>query len=282
MRKVAISAFAGVAISALLVFSARPAYAVGPVYCTNCSTVIEQAVMAGKQLEQLAQEIQTAENTLNTYENAVFNTANLPSTVFSDITGTVTQITSIGQRAQMLINQTGAMINNLGTGAGYPIGTITDLQNQLAAEQIAVSNAMTQAGNALNMLSGQLPGASSNFAALHTQALGTSGRQQTLQTLAGVLAAKGQVSTQRQATSIAVEQGLLTAQTAVIDRNAANDALNKQDIVNALQADCAALSAVGGTCSTGTGITPATAPAASPAAPPTTVATSTTTTVATQ
>jgi type IV secretion system protein TrbJ len=281
MRRAIISAVAGSAATALLVFSLRPALALGPVYCTNCSTIVEQAVMAGKQLEQLAQEIQTAQNTLNFYMNAVQNTANLPFTVFNDITGTVSQITSIGQRAQMLINQTGTMIDNLGTGSAYPVATITDLQNQLATEQIAVSNAMTQAGNALNTLSGQLPANASNFSALHSQALGASDRQQSLQTLAGVAAAQGQVATQRQATSIAVEQAMLTAQTAQIDRNAANDALNKQDLANAVAADCAALALTGGSfwgCSAGA------APAATPAAAPatTTVAATTTSTVAMQ
>ena len=282
MRKNIISAAAGCAAIALLVFSPRAALALGPVYCTNCSTIVEQAVMAGKQLEQLAQEIQTAQNTLNFYMNAVQNTANLPFTVFNDITGTVSQITSIGQRAQMLINQTGTMISNLGTGSAYPVATITDLQNQLATEQIAVSNAMTQAGNALNTLSGQLPANASNFAALHSQALGSSGREQSLQTLAGVAATQGQVATQRQATSIAVEQAMLTAQTAQFDRNAANDALNKQDLANAVAADCAALASTGGSfwgCSA-SGAAPAATPAAAPAT--TTVAATTASTVATQ
>ena len=277
MRRTIISAAAGCAAIALLVFSPRGALALGPVYCTNCSTIVEQAVMAGKQLEQLAQEIQTAQNTLNFYMNAVQNTANLPFTVFNDITGTVGQITSIGQRARMLINQTGTMISNLGTGSAYPVATITDLQNQLATEQIAVSNAMTQAGNALDTLSRQLPASASNFAALQSQALAASGRQQSLQTLAGVAAAQGQVATQRQATSIAVEQGLLTAQTAMIDRKAANDALNKQDLANAVAADCAALASTGGSfwgCSGG-----GAAPAASAT---TTVAATTAITVATQ
>lgn len=245
MKKVVVSALVGVAAAALLAFSPAPAYAID-VECLNCSTIVEQAVMAGKQLEQLAQEIQTAQNTLNTYINAVQNTENLPVTVFNDITGTVNQIASIGQQSQMLINQTKTMIDNLGTGAGYPVATINDLQTQLASEQIAVSNAMRQAGAALNTLNGQLPSNSSNFSALHSQALGASGRQQSLQTLAGAVAALGQVQTQAQSTAVSVQQGLLTAQTAMIDRNAANDALNKQDLVNDVQADCAALASTGG------------------------------------
>lgn len=245
MRKIVVSAVVGVAAAALLVFSPLPAHAID-VECLNCSTVVEQAIMAGKQLEQLAQEIQTAENTLNTYVNAVQNTVNLPVSVFNDITGTVNQIASIGQRSQMLINQTKTMIDNLGTGAGYPVATITDLQNELASDQIAVSDAMKTAGNALDFLNGQLPTNAANFAALHSQALGASGRQQSIQTLAGVAAAQGQVSTQRQAAGIAVQQALLTTQMEMVDRGAANAALNTNDLNNDVQADCAALAATGG------------------------------------
>ncbi|MGH7090846.1 MAG: hypothetical protein ACREFQ_18270, partial [Stellaceae bacterium] len=94
----------------------------------------------------------------------------------------------------------------------------------------------------------------------HAQALGTSGRQQSLQTLAGIAASQGQVQTQAQTTSIAVQQALLTTQMAMIDRAAANDALNKSDLNNALAADCAALASTGGSfwgCSGGTGTTTA-------------------------
>jgi P-type conjugative transfer protein TrbJ len=279
VRKI-VAVAAGVAVCALLHAPQARAQAVT---CLNCSTLVEQAVMAGKQIEQLAQEIQVAENTLNTFMYAVQNTVNLPFTAFNDITGTVNQIASIGQRSQMLIDQTKMMIDNLGTGAGYPVGTIADLQNQLAAEQIAVSNAMRQAGLALNTLSGQLPANSANFAALHAQALGTSGRQQSLQTLAGIAASQGQVQTQAQTTGVAVQQALLTTQAAMIDRAAANDALNKSDLANALAADCAALAATGGSfwgCSGGSA-TGTTAPAQTVSVPTVTTATPTLTVAAT-
>ena len=56
--------FAGGVVLAL---AAPPAHAQAVVTCTNCSTIGQQLIDYGKQIQQLANEIQTATNTLNTY-----------------------------------------------------------------------------------------------------------------------------------------------------------------------------------------------------------------------
>ena len=54
--------FAGGVVLAL---AASPAHAQAVVTCTNCSTIGQQLIDYGKQIQQLANEIQTATNTLN-------------------------------------------------------------------------------------------------------------------------------------------------------------------------------------------------------------------------
>ena len=107
---------AGIAIIAL----AMPAHAQQSVFCVNCSTLSQELISYGKQLEQLANEINIATNTLNTYTTLIRNTVSLPQNIFRDITGTVNQLGSIGKQASLLSSNTGDMLSKLG-GGSYPL-----------------------------------------------------------------------------------------------------------------------------------------------------------------
>jgi type IV secretion system protein TrbJ len=223
-------------------------HAAGPVFCTNCSTVTEQLLQFARQLEQLQQEIQTAENTLNFYMNAVQNTVSLPSTVYRDLTNDVNQITSIATRANMLAGQTGQMLSNLGASGGYPFGTaVTNWHTQITTESNAISEALTTAANVLNLQPQQLANDAATLAALQSQALSSTGRQQALQTLAGVTATIGQSIQKSQSTLATALQGMMTYETAQRDQQAMFQAVNDQDLETTLTNECAAISSLGGT-----------------------------------
>ena len=124
--------------------------------CTNCSTIGQQLLDYARQLSQLQQEIQTAQNTLNFYINAVQNTLALPGTVYRDLTGDINQITSIANTANMLVGQTGQMLTNLSSTSGYPLGGITNWHQELSNESAAIAQALKAAAGVLNLQPTQL------------------------------------------------------------------------------------------------------------------------------
>lgn len=248
MRKLVLGAAAA---AALLV--APVAKAAMPVVCTNCSTIAQQLMNYARQLEQLQQEIQTAQNTLNFYTNAVQNTASLPSTVYSNITGDIARIEGIANMASMLGGNTGTMLGYLGNTGGYPLSSVASVDQQLIAEHNALANAMTQLGNTLNLNPTQLRSNAATLAALQDQAMSADGRQKVLQTLAGINATVGQQISRQQATLAAAFQAMATAEVARADRQALLDAADQADVARALQASCADVAAEGGTSTACTG-----------------------------
>lgn len=244
MRRVLFSATAALA----LLTAAAPAGAID-VECLNCNTITQSLVAYAQQLNQLAAELQTVQNTLNTYTTLVTNTISLPFTAYRDITGDIAQITSIANQANMLSGQVGGMINNLSARGGYPAAGIglQNLPGQLAAEANAVANAMRQAANVLNLQPTQLQSTSATLAALQSQAQGASGQKQALQAIAGIGATTGQQLATTQAALTTTMQAMLTYETAQADRQALLDALNRQDLDQGVQAACQALASVGGT-----------------------------------
>lgn len=241
MRKLLLATTTALALS----FSA-PAHSQQAVLCVNCSTIAQQLLGYARQLYQLQQEIQTAQNTLQFYLNAVQNTANLPGTVYRDITSDVQQIESIANSANMLSGNTGIMLGNLGSVTGYPLAATQNWQQRLIAENNTIARAMTAAANVLQQQQAALQTNAATLNSLQSQALGTNGRQATLQTLAGIEATIGQQIQSQQGTLAAAVQAMMTYQTARADRQAITDAAEQQDLQRAQQATCQALAAGGG------------------------------------
>jgi P-type conjugative transfer protein TrbJ len=233
MRKLVLGAAAAAAL--LVAPAARSAT---PVVCMNCSTIAQQLLNYARQLAQLQQEIQTAENTLNFYKNAVQNTASLPGTAYRDITGDIAGIEGIANTASMLGGQTGIMIGNLGVSGGYPIGHYSNFTTQLLAEDNAIANAMTQMANVLNLQPSQLRNDAATLSALQSQAMAATGRQQALQSLAGITATVGQQISKQQGTLTATYQAIATYDTAQADRQAVLDAAAQQATQRELAASC--------------------------------------------
>lgn len=215
----AVLATAFVAAAAL-----RPA-AAQTVICANCSTFAEQLLQYGKQLEQLVQEINTTQNTLNTFINLTQNSLSLPSTVYRDATADINRITSIANNASLLSGNVGSFLNNLGSASGYPISVAADFQQQIINEQNAIARGITALGNTLALQPSQLQNYSATLAALQTQALNSGGWQQTQQTLSGLVAATGQGMQMLQGQLTAAMQAVLTYDTSRADRQALGDAL---------------------------------------------------------
>ena len=236
---------ASTAILALAI--SPPAKAQMAVTCVNCSTVVQQLLGYARQLTQLQQEIQTAQNTLNFYMNAVQNTVALPSTVYRDLTSDITRITSIAQQANLLNGQAGFMIGNLASTSGYPLATIANWHQELSNESAAISNALKTAANVLNLQPTQSAADSTMLASLQDQALGTNGRQATLQTLAGSLSSIGQLTQKQQNTIATALQAMLTKETGDQDWKYMVQGVNDNDLETTWVNECQAIVANGGT-----------------------------------
>jgi P-type conjugative transfer protein TrbJ len=234
---------AGVAAAALLA-AGQPAQAQMAVTCVNCSQFTQQLLGYVRQLYQLQQEIQTAQNTLNFWLNAAQNTVSLPGRVYQDLTSDIARIQGIAQQASMLSGATGTMITSLGPG-GYPLATANMYLARVQFETGAVANALRQVANLLNLQPSQLQNSSATLAALQSQAASSNSRNAILQALAGTTATTGQLVGTQLSTLSAVMQAQLTATTAAADREAYRAAYTALEEQAALQADCAAAASVG-------------------------------------
>lgn len=222
-----------------------PVSAQQAVTCVNCSTIVQQLLDYARQLEQLQQEIQTAQNTLNFFLNAVQNTASLPNTVYRDLTADIQRIENIANQAQMLGGQTGAMIGNLSPSTGYPLAGISSWTQQLVNEDAALATAMRSAAQVLNLQPAQLQADATTLSSLQSQAMAATGRQQVLQSIAGINATVGQQIGKQQATLAAAMQALATYDIAQADRQALLEAVGQQRLLQEEQVSCQALQATG-------------------------------------
>jgi len=91
--------------AASLVSAPRPAPAF-VVYCTNCSTVFQQALQYGQEVETAVNTAQQLETEIQQYENMLLQGLSLPLSMFSPL------ISSI-QKIQRLYNQSKALAGNL-------------------------------------------------------------------------------------------------------------------------------------------------------------------------
>lgn len=221
---------AGIAIIAL----AMPAHAQQSVFCVNCSTLSQELISYGKQLEQLANEINIATNTLNTYTTLIRNTVSLPQNIFRDITGTVNQLGSIGKQASLLSSNTGDMLSKLG-GGSYPL---LDMQQRLAYESRAIANALKTAGQVLDSQPDVIQQQSSQLSAAQAQSAGADGIKAAIQAGNTIAATASQsLQTQQHATQVLL-QALATQIAADADRRAASVALTTAQMKAGQTAAC--------------------------------------------
>jgi len=221
IRRLGLVSVAAIALGA---GHSRPALAIGADYCTNCSTIVEQLLMAGKQLEQLQQEIQTAQNTLNFYLTLVKDTASLPNSVYADIQADINNIQNLANGASVIGGQTLPMVNNLSSASGYPLGNISSYFQQLVNEDQAIANAMKTAGTVLQQQQSQTTSQASAITAAQSQSQGAGGFTQAIQAGNTIAASAAQQNAGLQTSLSTAMQALLTKDTANADRRAMQDA----------------------------------------------------------
>ncbi|MBV8893309.1 MAG: hypothetical protein JO266_15280 [Acidobacteria bacterium] len=199
----------GVAIVAL---HGAPATAQQAVTCVNCSTLVQQLLDYARQLDQLVQETTTA-------EQEILNTLRLPGTVYRDLTGDIAQLTGITSQANMLVGFSGQMLTNLSSDHGYPLGNISNWHQQISDESSGIALGLKTAATSINALTTALTNDAATLSQLQSQALVGSGRQQSLQTLAGLSASMAQSMQKLSQVMVTAAQGQMTYQTGQQDYN---------------------------------------------------------------
>lgn len=215
-------------------------------YCVNCDTLQQGVLSYVRQAQQLVQELQTAQNTLNFYLNSVKNLERLPTSVYRDVTGDIVNIQRLITQATMLQGFAKQMLTNLGTPTGYPDSQqAVGWENLLAKENNAVSLAMTQAAQTISDQGPQLTDDAANLARLQNEAMGDDGQQKSLETIAGITATSASMTQKSQQTTTATQQAALTYYTAQADRQALFDAANHAQLVGVGEGACRALAQTG-------------------------------------
>jgi P-type conjugative transfer protein TrbJ len=231
------------AVAALLL-GAFPAHAQFSGLCATangpCASLPEQLIEAGKQLEQLAQEVATAQNTLNFYQRLVANTVALPQDIYRDISGEVQAIQNLGQQASLSSGNLASMLSSLGA-TGYPV---TDLEMRLTAERKAVAQAMKIAGQSIDSANQTAASQSSQLTTLEGQSSSAT-LLQAVQTGNQVASATGQLVAAQQAALTNAMQAQLTAQATAADKEAATETVVKAQDRAAIQSACQGVTASG-------------------------------------
>lgn len=231
------------AVVAVIALCGSPAYA--QTLCTTatgpCASYPQQLLDYARQYLQLQQEITTA-------LQEVQNTLALPGTVYRDLTGDIAQLTALTNQANMLAGNSLNMITALSSVGGYaPFTGPGMFHQQFSNENVAVSLALKTAAQSITQQNTQLQADATTLSALQTQALGTTGRQATQQTLAGLSASTAQSMQKLAQVMITAAQGQMTYQLAERDQEALINTTNDHDLEQGWLAACAMVAEAGGT-----------------------------------
>lgn len=179
-----------------------------------CSSLPQQILDYARQALQLEQETTTA-------IKEVVNTVQLPATLFQDGTNEIANITAIAKQADLLINQTGEFIGNLGDDENYPLPD--EPHHQIMKEQNAISNAIGQLGNIIGVANPLMAPRSAILAALNDQSMTADGRLKALQSAQGVGATTGQQLHELETILLGMAQGQHAELLAKHDQHAMSD-----------------------------------------------------------
>jgi P-type conjugative transfer protein TrbJ len=96
----------------------KPASALVPVTCDNCSQEVTTLLGYARQAEQLANEVNTLKTEVAQYANMVTNTASLPVQLVSQVVNTVGQVRSLANQASLLAGGSSSIIGRLNAAQG--------------------------------------------------------------------------------------------------------------------------------------------------------------------
>ena len=128
-----------VTVLAVLAAAPRPAQAQLAVTCVNCSTIWNQLLEYGKQVQQLAMQLQSYQTQLQQYANMVTNTLALPQQLWGQVQSDIMQVRNLSNVASLLSGNAGSIVTRLQSASAYAnqaasLGNIARTIHHLAAD----------------------------------------------------------------------------------------------------------------------------------------------------
>ena len=205
---------------------ARPADALGPVYCTNCATEISELASLAKQADQYVQQVQSYALQLQQYANMVTNTTALPQELWANVQSDIMQVRNLSNAASLLSGNAGSIVTRLQSATGYA-GQVTSLGNiagQFTIWQQTIGNSVNTLGRTLGLQDNQEARDASLLAAMQQHSQSAQGQMQAIQA-GNELAAQNIAQLQQiRATLTATAQMEATGMAVGADRRAHEDA----------------------------------------------------------
>lgn len=208
------------------VATASPAQAQWAVHCVNCSTLWNQALQYGRQLQQLQTEIASRATQLQQYANMVQNTVALPMQVWSNAQGDIMQVRSLSNAASMLSGNTGGILSRLQAASAYAnqAAALGNVAGQLTTWQQTIGNNVSTLGRTLGLQQSQQQNAAALLAQLQAHSQSAQGQMQALQAGNELASANAAQLMQIQATLSATGQMIASNDAVTADRRASEDA----------------------------------------------------------
>jgi P-type conjugative transfer protein TrbJ len=152
------------------------------VYCSNCSTVWDDATSLANQARSLANDVTKINNQVTQITNQATQIQNqahmlerLPSSVFPNHQTNLNDLNSIISRGNLLSGQINSTLTRL-QGGGYPTSNLTAQQNQLSSTRALMGSNYQNLQSTLNTYSSQVTSDVDLLDQLTTRAQSTTGQ----------------------------------------------------------------------------------------------------------
>lgn len=236
MRRCSVSrrVLAASAIALALASGARRAEAMGPVYCTNCSSITTQLIQNARQAQSYLTQLQQYSMQLRQYANMVTNTVSLPQQLWANAQGDIMQVRNLANGASLLSGNSASLIDRLQNATGYvdQVSSLGNIFGELQSDRATIGNSIGTLGRTLGLQQSQEMSNAALLAALQRQSESAGGQMQAIQAgneLAGVTNAQ---LLQIQSTLSSTAQMEATHIAVRSDRRASEDAA-MQNFMNA-------------------------------------------------
>ena len=204
------------------------------VYCSNCSTVWDQAMAYAKQVQQTVTQLQSYVTQTQQYLNQIENTIALPMQVWGTVQGDMYQVQSLSNVGSLFSGNSGSILTRLNSlnglsSYGSMVSSMpTNMGNQFSMWRETVGNNLTTTGKVLGLQQTQETSDANMLSTIQSHSQGAVGQVQAIQAGNELASANGKELHQINQTVIAQTQMQADQMAVDADRQSAEDAAMAQ------------------------------------------------------
>jgi P-type conjugative transfer protein TrbJ len=215
-----------VTVLAVLAAAPLPAQSQLAVTCVNCSTIWNQLLEYGKQVQQLATLLQSYQTQLQQYANMVTNTLALPQQLWGQVQSDIMQVRNLSNAASLLSGNAGSIVTRLQSASAYAnqAASLGNIAGQLTTWQQTIGNSVSTLGKTLGLQQNQQGSDAALLASLEQHSQSAQGQMQAMQAGNELAHATAVQLQQIQATLAVTAQMRATEMAVDADRRASQDA----------------------------------------------------------